>query len=433
MQTAERASTKIGKLGRDAHQNRATACPVNGKNQRMNFMDLKLDLKRVCNRTVRRVSFAAALSSGIFLTGVGEATADVTLPQFTVGAGMQTSLFSCSTGCVYSDGVPHTPDGSVQGFQLDTVRLYLNGTVTDNIKMTFNTEYDGATNRIEVLDAIGRFEFSDQVNIWAGRLLPPSDRANLYGPYYANDWAPYADGVADYYPQYYTGRDNGVAYWGQFGILKVQVGVFDGRDINSAINTTAAADAAALNATLVAAGKAPLPLPPPPGKMIYAARLHLDFWDPEPGYYYNSTYYGEKDLLAVGVAAQSQDSKTAWSLDGLLEKKLPNLGAVTVEAEFQKDNGLNIPATNHGWYVLPAYLFPQVIGIGKVQVLGKYSQKTTDAFAAAPADKLKTAEFNLNYIIKSFNARTGLYYLNQKDDVLDTTKKEVGLKLQLQF
>jgi hypothetical protein len=59
-------------------------------------------------------------------------------------------------------------------------------------------------------------------NIWAGRFLPPSDRANLYGPYYANDWAPYADGVADYYPNVAVGRDNGLAYWGDFGILKVQ-------------------------------------------------------------------------------------------------------------------------------------------------------------------------------------------------------------------
>ena len=78
------------------------------------------------------------------------------------------------------------------------------------------------------MDAIGRFEFNQYVNIWAGRFLPPSDRANLYGPYYANDWTPYADGVADYYPNVAIGRDNGVAYWGDFGLAKVQLGLFDG-------------------------------------------------------------------------------------------------------------------------------------------------------------------------------------------------------------
>jgi len=101
------------------------------------------------------------------------------------------------------------------------------------------------------------------------------------------------------------------------------------------------------------------------------------------------------------------------------------------------------------WYGLASYLFPQVVGIGKFQVLGRYSQKTDDAYTAAISttvlgvtttdytavqqDKIKTSEFNLNYVIKSFNARIGLYYLNQKDDTADTSKKEYGLKLQLQM
>ena len=234
---------------------------------------------------------------------------------------------------------------------------------------------------------------------------PPSDRANLYGPYYANDWAPYADGVADFYPDVAIGRDNGIAYWGQFGILKVQVGAFDGESVNSAV-----------------ADKS---------KLVTAARLTLDFWDPEPGYYFNGTYYGEKDLLAVGIAAQNQDSKSTYSVDGLMEKKLAGLGTVTVEAEYNKDNGLTGTTDSDGWYGLGSYLFPQVIGYGKIQVLGKYSQKTVDSVPFE--DKIKTSEVNLNYIIKSFSARVGLYWLNQKDDLANTSKQEVGLKLQLQM
>jgi hypothetical protein len=388
-----------------------------------------MDPKREPSGPVRRAMLAGALGAAMFVLGIASASADISLPPvaalppISVGAGIQTSAYSCNTGCVYSDGTVEPGKSSVQGFELDTIRLYVSGSITDTIKMTFNTEYTGATNNVGVLDAIGRFEFSDQLNIWAGRFLPPSDRANLYGPYYANDWAPYADGVADFYPDVYVGRDNGLAYWGQFGILKVQVGAFDGQSLNSAV-----------------ADK---------GKLLGAGRLTLDFWDPEPGYYFNGTYYGGKDLLAVGLAAQTQDSKSAWSLDGMMEKKLPNFGVVNVEAEFQKDNGLTAPVSNHGWYGLASYLFPQPVGIGKFQVLGKYSQKTTDSyttettttvagvttaqFTTAPQDKLKTAEFNLNYIIKTFNARVGLYYLNQKDDVADTSKKEVGLKLQLQM
>lgn len=366
-----------------------------------------MNQKRGRRPRIRRHIVAGGLFAALCSLSGPAAVADVSIPPLSVGAGLQTNAFSCNTGCVYSNGSITPGSSSVQGFELDSIRLYVNGAVNDTIKMTFNTEYNRGTNAVGVLDAIARFEFSDSLNIWAGRLLPPSDRANLYGPYYANDWSPYADGVADFYPSVATGRDNGVAYWGQFGMLKVQVGAFDGRSLGSAV-----AD---------------------PGKMLVAARLTMDFWDPEPGYYFNGTYYGDKDLLALGLVAQNQDSKTAWNVDGLMEKKLPNGGAVTVEAEFQKDNGLTIPTANHGWYGLGSYLFPQVVAIGKIQVLGKYSQKTTDAVFAAPQDKLKTGEFNVNYIINSFKARVGFYYLNQKDDVKDTSKKEFGLKLQLQI
>ena len=64
----------------------------------------------------------------------------------------------------------------------------------------FNTEYNGATNDIGVIDAVAQISTSPKFNIWMGRFLPPSDRANLYGPYYSNHWAVYTDGIQDGYP-----------------------------------------------------------------------------------------------------------------------------------------------------------------------------------------------------------------------------------------
>jgi hypothetical protein len=377
----------------------------------------------------RRVACAAAMAGIALATYIDRAEADValppiaSLPPITVGAGLQTSFYDCDKSCIYSPGTVKPGDSNVDGFALDSIRLYVNGGITNQIKFTFNTEYTGSgTNTVEVLDAIGRFEFSDKFNIWAGRFLPPSDRANLYGPYYANNWAPFADGVADFYPDIADGRDNGLAYWGQFGILKVQVGAFDGESLNSAV-----------------ADKS---------KVLGAARLTLDFWDPEPGYYFNGTYYGEKDLLALGLAAQNENSKTTYTLDGLMEKKLDGFGVVNVEAEYMRDNGLTAPTRSNGWYGLASYLFPQVIGIGKFQVLGKYSDKTIDT---AVHGSVRTTEFNFNYIIKSFNARVGFYFLHQSSDVAVTTEiengttllesttlqhtspSEYGLKLQLQM
>jgi hypothetical protein len=380
-----------------------------------NRRKIAMDPTQRCIRTAPRVALAAAVSAALLAARINSAAADISLPPVSVGVGVQTSFYSCTTGCIYSPGTV-TSGNSVEGFALDSIRLYLNGAVTDQIKLTFNTEYTGSgtgmpgDNKVEVMDAIGRFEFNDQFNIWAGRFLPPSDRANLYGPYYANDWAPFADGVADYYPNVAVGRDNGLAYWGDFGLLKVQVGAFDGESLG---NTTAVTDK---------------------NKLVYAGRLTLDFWDKEKGYYFNGTYYGDKDILALGLAGQTQDSKSTFTIDGLMEKKLANLGAVTVEAEYNKDDGLNSTTHSDGWYALASYLFPQVIGIGKFQLLGKYSDKTYDATPLTPSNHLKTDEVNVNYIIKEFSARVGLYYLNQADDIAGTpSKKEVGLKLQLQL
>ncbi|HTP40268.1 MAG TPA: hypothetical protein VMI92_11920 [Steroidobacteraceae bacterium] len=325
---------------------------------------------------------------------------DVTLPPISIGAGMEASYFHCDTSCLYNG----SGTGDLDGFALNSARLYINGSVTDTIKMTFNTEYT-SENNLEVMDAIARFELSPELNIWAGRFLPPVDRANLYGPYYANDWTPYADGVADYYPNVAVGRDNGIAYWGDFGPVKASFGLFDGQSLNSAVDD--------------------------PTKLLYAGRVMVDLWDKESGYYLNGTYYGDKDLLAFGVAAQSQDSKTTWSADGLLEKKLGDAGAITVEAEYNKDNGLTGATHSDGWYGLVAYVFPQVVGVGKFQPLVKYSEKTYDATTSF---KVKTTEVNFNYIIKAFNARVGLYYLTEKASPSSgSTPSEAGLKLQIQM
>ena len=168
--------------------------------------------------TVRAVLPGAALAAGLLATTAAQA-ATVTLPTIDVGAGLRTSFTSLQV-----DG-----QEDVNDFTLDNVRLYVNGKVNEQIKFTLNLDYTEGTDEVKVLDAIARFEYSPSFNIWAGRFLPPSDRANLYGAYYANHWSVYSDGIQDGYPFTYGGRDNGVAYWGDFADAKVKVsaGVFD--------------------------------------------------------------------------------------------------------------------------------------------------------------------------------------------------------------
>lgn len=343
---------------------------------------------------------ACSLLAFVVLVPSSGQAQDKPLPAVTIGAGLQTSF-------VHTD--PEAGDASDQ-FVLNSIRLYVGGSATDKIKFMFNTEYDGQPNTVNILDAVARFEYSDKFNVWFGRFLPPSDRANLYGPYYAHHWAVFADGVQDGYPFIFQGRDNGAAYWGQFGKVKVSAGAFDG--------ATATGDD-----TLIGAG-----------------RVQVDFWDPEAGYYLNGTYYGDKNLLAIGAAAQTQGSdENAYSVDFLLERKVPGGGAYSVEAEWAKYDHLggynSRYGTDDGGYILGSYLFPTAVGAGRFEVLGKFAKaRFREGLRSIDRDyDQKTSEVNLNYVIKQFNARLMIFYKDTRFDAVRTDFKQVGVGLQIQM
>src|SRR5215210_2719277 len=101
----------------------------------------------------------------------------------TAGFGLRTSYTSLQRGA------PNGTDRS-NDFNLDNVRLYLGGHYGNVIKGTFNTERrggaasgNGDSDSVRVMDAIAQFEFTEPFNVWFGRMLPPSDRANLAGPF----------------------------------------------------------------------------------------------------------------------------------------------------------------------------------------------------------------------------------------------------------
>jgi hypothetical protein len=353
---------------------------------------------------VARRCLPILLTAFFVVTATGWAQSD--LGPVTVGAGLQTSFVHNS---------PRSATATDQ-LVLNSIRLYVNGTASENIKFMFNTEYDG-NNRVGVLDAVARLEMSPKFNIWAGRFLPPSDRANLYGPYYSHHWNVYTDGVQDGYPFVATGRSNGVTYWGDFGRVKVAGGGFDGATATGNPN------------------------------VIGAARVQVDLWDKEGGYYLNGTYYGGKNLLAFGAAIQAQSgtgttnnlTNKASSLDFLLEKKLPDGSVVTIESEvanYDRLGGYDSHYTsNKGAYVLGAYLFPKPVGPGKFEILGKYAKARFSRGISATDINYhqKTSEVNFNYVIKDFNARVMSFYKNTKFTGVRNNFWQVGVGLQVQM
>src|SRR5262245_41113864 len=99
------------------------------------------------DRRRRPASSAIALTATLLATsGGGAIAAELSLPPISIGAGARTSFTNID------DGTDKATD-----FTLDSIRLYINGSVTDDIKFTFNTEYKGdSDNSLQLMDAIAR-------------------------------------------------------------------------------------------------------------------------------------------------------------------------------------------------------------------------------------------------------------------------------------
>jgi hypothetical protein len=361
--------------------------------------------RSVCDEPefIARRCFPGLLLLSGFLLVAPPTRAQANLGPVTVGAGLQAG---------YTGTNPTGGDFNNQ-FALDHARIYISGPVYEDIKFMFNTDYDSVTNKIGVLDAAAQIAIAPEFNIWVGRFLPPSDRDNLTGPFYSNLWGVYTDGIQDGYPAVFQGRDNGVMYWGQFTkAVKVALGGFDGHSVDGQAN------------------------------IIGAARVQLDFWDAEDGYYQNGTYYGDKNLLSIAGATQFQDGHTGTTIDFLMERKVGNGGAFTIESEYANYNRLggysDGPATpkSQGAYGLASFLFPKVVPIakfkGKFELLGKYA-KADYTHAATPNYDQKTTEVNLDYVIKQFNARVMTFFRDTRFNRLVPNFWQAGIGLQIQM
>ncbi len=388
-------------------------------------------------RNASRVGRLSPAIKGLLCAGV--ATASLLAPlslahadaTFNFGDGQSLSLGLGLRASVASDSNGAPNGGNSTNFSLDSVRLYVNGQLTKDIGATFNTERD-ANGNIEVLDGYARYQPRDEFNVWVGRMLPPSDRSNLDGPYYLSSYN--YPGVVSQYPAKFDGRDDGATVWGKlFGKrLTYAFGAFNGHDrIEGAANEG--------------------------GNPLYAGRVVYNFWDVEdnPGYYESSTYYGSANILTIGLVGQSQKdgvgtavksgNYTAWNVDGLLEKKAFNGGAITLEgAYYHFDTGgvqdvptnfnnatatANVGGVTQGkaYLISAGVLFPQEIGIGKFQPVVRYQ-----AFDASLTHiDTRQTDASINYIIKGHKARLSIDYAHvQTTNAPDSNQVTGGLQLQ---
>ena len=342
---------------------------------------------------------------------------------FSIGLGFRSSF------AVTEDGAPNGQDSS-SGVSFTNMRLYTAAKVHENVTLEFNTELsDGNSTAslntdqsIRVLDAVAKFSFKG-FDLWAGRFLPPSDRSNLDGPFYLNN---YDFPIVQAYPSIFAGRDNGVAIMKEYagGKFKWSYGLFEGRTNSTNANTN----------------------PDQGDNLLHAARVTYNFWDPEPGYYTTSSYYGAKDVLAVAFVFQNEADGagtsttagdfTGWNVDILMEKKLQNGGVVNLEGayyDYDLDDRVDADLTQgEGYLLLGSYLIPKQIGWGKFQPYVRYQHFARDNLTGDNGNR-RRAEGGFNYIIDGQNAKISVLYFSDRNgsnaDPKNTFK--IGLQFQL--
>jgi hypothetical protein len=278
--------------------------------------------------------------------------------------------------------------------------------LVSNMKSLFNPPGDGAAekgNYVAVEDAIISFDFMDEFHVWGGHLLVPVDRANASGPFFMIPWN---------YPGFFagvsapqegpSGRNNGVVVWGDIagGMLTYLAGVFDNADVTVS--------------------------------PLFSGRLRLALLDPEPGFWGNGSYFGDKDLLSIGVGAQFQKhgsssatSDKAWAdinADVLFEKKIPGGGFVTAEGAYYHYN-VQDNSISDMLYVLAAYATP-TIGVGNLQPMVRYQWEKIKAGAGTNPWNIDAA---LSYLIKGPALRANVTYSHTKiNDAMTANSIQLG-------
>jgi hypothetical protein len=167
---------------------------------------------------------------------------------------------------------------------------------------------------------------------------------------------------------------------------------------------------------------------------LFTSRLNIALINPEPGYYHSSTYYGGKDIFAIGLSGQYKKNGstrgataeipaigaspaipgipaasadyTGYSADALFEKNLGGAGTIDLEGAFYGYSG-DYEAIKNSYYGLVSYLIPGELGIGRVQPLIRYQGATPKD---TKLESWKIMEAQVGYAIKEYAARLALGY-----------------------
>lgn len=313
-----------------------------------------------------------------------------------------------------------TPGGKdFTDFSIANARIYFSGQVNKMVQFGANLDFAvhdlGAAGRgahqgtrtSRVNDAFINLKPMEEVQLMAGLYRLPFSRASLTDSYTyviptgygysirGNNFTPLTIGANVQNPY----RDAGVTLWGNIadGMLKYQLGVFDGRwdHASGALGTK--------------------------DNIAFAGRIQFTptmlGYKGEKGFTLADTYLGKQNVLTIGLGYNFQKwdnnsgysgTAKAWTVDAMWEQKF---GDIVPNLQLGYQDNKDLPATaplkakNRVWYAQGQLLYDQVVGVGKPALAIRYENQ--DDRTAANRDTNRTGVF-FNYYIKGQDAKIQL-------------------------
>lgn len=343
-------------------------------------------------------------------------------------------------------------DKDYTDFSINNARIYFSGQVNKFVQFGANLDFaignnaQGRTNHsgtasTRVNDAFINLKLMDEFQVMVGLYRLPFSRASLTDSYSYIIPTGYGYSVrGNYFTPFTIGsnvqngyRDAGLTIWGNIadGMLKYQIGVFDGRFDH--VNPVGVKDNLAFS-----------------GRIQFTPTM-LGFKG-EKGFTLADTYLGKQNVLTIGLGYNTQKAQDgagnsatakAWTVDAMWEQKF---GDIVPNLQLGYQDRKDIPAVggtsptitgkakDRAYYVQGQLLYDQVVGLGKPALAIRYEKQ--DDRTASNLDTDRVGVF-LNYYIKGQDAKIqfGADVVSLKNKNVDNRKNYTDwtLALQTQF
>jgi hypothetical protein len=299
-------------------------------------------------------------------------------------------------------GAPPDQDGDIYDFFVRRARILVRARLSSSLEIFFQAGEDNMGSKIlkddtgfRFKDALLNFRHGEGLQLAVGQFKMPFLRQNLESGF--NQLLVDRSIATAVRPAIEGQRDQGGMIWGNHGGMQYRVGVFDGSDQEDT-NTNS--------------------------RLRGTARVSYNWFTPEPGFALTGTTFGKQKILQIGGQGDFQDGRTdpkdasgfeterrdyrAWAFDYFYEQPYQSGWALVTEGAWiqRRDDyltdGLDTLQTQAG-YIQAGVLFPWEVGIGHLQVSGRYELIDTDRGPATSEVRGRT--FGLTWFLKGHDRK----------------------------